>query len=283
MQIHSTPKGKLIPIGGAEKRHETPKTAADMQALDNKLVVLQRVLEEAKGTATRLEVLTTASSIPEVVANEFLCSFQNLGCQSVGVMNIRTRKQALQKEYLSRLEQADALYFSGGNQMKITRAFLDTAFGEIMKKRYYEESDFVIAGTSAGAMMMSSAMIYEGTSKEAMTSGKAKITKGMELLPQSIIDTHFVNRNRLGRLMVGVVEYNDHIGIGLAEDTGVIITAGNYLECIGSGQVSLVDGRELVKEMQNEHNPKPHLHFERMIHHIMTAGQKYDVRGGVFY
>lgn len=281
--MNKIPLGKLIPVGGAERRLEERKTPEQMREPANQLAVLSRVLEEGKGKNTRIEVITTASSIPEVVGNEYICSFESLGCAYVGIMNIRTRKQALQKEYIERLQHADAVYFSGGNQIKITKAFADTPFLELLVERYYNEEGFVIGGTSAGAMAMSSAMIYEGTSKEALMKGKAKITEGLSLLPNSIVDTHFVNRNRTGRLMVGVAEYRNHIGIGLAEDTGVIITQGRFLECIGSGQVCLIDGNELtVSQMQSYDENEP-LHFQRMIHHIMMNGQKFDVQERKFW
>jgi cyanophycinase len=280
--MNKIPLGKLIPVGGAERRLEERKTPQEMLEHVNELTVLARVLAEAKGKNTRIEVVTTASSIPEVVGNEYVCSFESLGCSSVGIMNIRTRKQALQKEYLARVENADVVYFSGGNQIKITKAFADTPLLALLVERYYNDADFVIAGTSAGAMAMSSAMIFEGTSKEALTKGKAKITEGLSLLPNSIIDTHFVNRNRTGRLMVGVAEYRNHIGIGLAEDTAVIITQGRFLECIGSGQVCLIDGNELtISQMQSYDENEP-LHFQRMIHHIMMNGHKFDVQQRVF-
>ena len=280
--MNKIPLGKLIPVGGAEKRLEERKTPQQMLEPANQLAVLARVLAESKGKNTRIEVVTTASSIPEVVGNEYLYSFESLGCTSIGIMNIRTRKQALQKEYLERVEKADVVYFSGGNQIKITRAFANTPLLELLVERYYTDKDFIIAGTSAGAMAMSSAMIFEGTSKEALMKGKAKITEGLSLLSRSIIDTHFVNRNRTGRLMVGVAEYQDHIGIGLAEDTGVIITQGRFLECIGSGQVCLIDGNELTISQMQSYNENEPLHFQRMIHHIMMNGQRFDVKERAF-
>lgn len=277
MATETTPKGKLIAIGGAEKRLETP--TEDRLFAEKELEVLARVLSEMKGSKTRLEVITSASSIPESVAHDYLCSFQGLGCEYVGILNLRNKKDVLKKEYLQRLENADALMVSGGNQSRLTRSYLGTPFYNLMCKRYQEEADFVIAGTSAGAMMMSSAMIYDGTSKDALLRGKANITEGFSLLPQSIVDTHFVNRNRYGRLMVAVAEYPDHIGIGIAEDTGIIIKEGRYLECFGSGQVHLLDGTNLDLHHINPLDEASHvLHFRNMRSHLLTKGARFDIK-----
>lgn len=272
------PKGKLIPIGGAEKRHEDRKTLAEMQEPENQLAVLSRVLQEMKGTKTRLEVITSASSIPHIIGADYFASFQNIGCESVNILDLRTKKDVLKKESLRRLEEADGIMISGGNQARLSRSYLGTPFYDLLVERYYNEPDFVIAGTSAGAMIMSSAMIYDGTSKEALSTGKAKIREGFGLLPKSVIDSHFVNRNRFGRLMAAVAEYSDHIGIGLAEDTGVIITEGRYLECIGSGQVHILDGKDLRIDHINAADESSHLfHFQNMLSHLMTEGDRFDL------
>lgn len=268
----NTPKGKLIAIGGAEKRLQQPGEDT------RELAVLRRVLREMKGEKTRIEVITTASSIPEVIAHEYISSFEGLGCKYVGVLNLRNKKEIVKKENLKRLAQADGLMFSGGNQIRITRSYMGTPFFEELWRRYHEDDTFVIAGTSAGAMMMSSAMIFDGTSKDALMSGKAKITTGTSLQARSIIDTHFVNRNRFGRLMVGVAEYPDHLGIGIAEDTGVIITQGRYLECVGSAQVHLLDGTDLRIEGINPLDEASHaLHFRNMRSHLLVGGDRFDM------
>ncbi|MBX7243358.1 MAG: cyanophycinase [Bacteroidia bacterium] len=274
-----TPKGKLIPIGGAEKRHSRFLGEEDKKSPAFHLEVLSRVVTEIKGENSRIEVITSASSIPEIVGNEYLHSFKNLECEYVGILNLRTKKEVLRKENLRRLEMADALMISGGNQIRLSRSYLGTPFYELLVKRYHEDPEFVIAGTSAGAMIMSDAMIYEGTSKEALLTGKSKITKGFSLLPESLIDSHFVNRNRFGRLMVGVAEYRDFIGIGLAEDTGIIIQEGRYIECIGSGQVHLLDGKNLQIDHINPHDEASHpAHFRNMLSHMLTSGEKFDIQ-----
>lgn len=272
-----TPKGKLIPIGGSEIRSKQAFSSEEMQLAENKLDVLARVVAEIKGKETRIEVLPTASSVPHLVSQDYLNSFQNLGCASVGVMNIRNKKQALLPEYLERIREADALMFSGGNQFKITRAFLGTEMYDLILDRYWNDPTFVIAGTSAGAMMMSDTMIYEGTSKEAMRTGKAKTTQGMNFLPNSVIDSHFVQRNRYGRLMVAVANHPEQIGIGISENTGIILKEGRYIECIGSSQVCIFDGEKLQLPEFGDYNEERLMTFSNMVTHILVEGNRFDL------
>ena len=129
------PKGKLIPIGGAEKRHSESIMPEQLHSEANRLTVLTRVVNEIKGEKSKIEVITSASSIPELVGNEYLHSFRNLGCEYVGVLNLRTKKEVLQKESLRRLENADALMISGGNQIRLSRSYLGTPFYDLLDRK----------------------------------------------------------------------------------------------------------------------------------------------------
>lgn len=135
--------------------------------------------------------------------------------------------------------------FSGGNQMRLSVTDGGTEFLAIMKKRYMEE-DFLIAGTSAGAMAMGKTMIYEGNATRAHLKGEVKITSGLGFIDSIIIDSHFEKRGRFGRLAQAVATNPSSIGIGLGEDTGMLITEGNKMEAIGSGLVVIVDGHEIL-------------------------------------
>jgi cyanophycinase len=135
---------------------------------------------------------------------------------------------------------------SGGNQMRLSTIFGGTEFLREMIKRYKNEDGFLIAGTSAGAMAMSSTMIYEGNATRAHLKGEVKMTSGLGLIDSVIIDSHFEKRGRFGRLAQAVAANPGRIGVGLGEDTGMIITKGNCMEAIGSGLVVIVDGQDIV-------------------------------------
>mgnify|MGYP003435062139 FL=1 len=243
----SSPKGKLIAIGGAEHKGTTLEVDGFQSNNLNffELGILRRVVEEAGGINARIEVITTASMIPYEVGENYLDAFGKIGCTNIGLLHIRTRQDAMNNEFIDRIRNCDAVMFSGGNQLRLSATDGGTEFLSILKKRYKEEN-FVIAGTSAGAMAMSNTMIYEGNAARAHLKGEVKITTGLGFLNNVIIDSHFEKRGRFGRLAQAVAANPGCIGIGLGEDTGMLITEGNKMEGIGSGLVVIVDGHEIL-------------------------------------
>jgi cyanophycinase len=244
MQI---PTGKLIAIGGAEdKGTEVEKGEIHKNNLNFfELGILRRIVEESGGIKKRIEVVTTASMIPFQVGENYLNAFGKIGCVNVDLMNIRTREDLTHPEYLERLKACDCIMFSGGNQMRLTATLGGTNFLKTLCERYWNEQ-IVVAGTSAGAMAMSNTMIYEGNAVRAHLKGEVKITTGLRLIDNIIIDSHFEKRGRFVRLAQAVAGNPACIGIGLGEDTGMIITEGNKMEAIGSGLIVIIDGHEVM-------------------------------------
>jgi cyanophycinase len=244
----SHPKGKLIAIGGAEHKGTEPEIEGFYRNNLNffELGILRRVVEEAGGVDARIEVITTASMIPYEVGENYLNAFGKLGCTNIGLLHIRTRQDAMMEEYVQRIRECDAVMFSGGNQLRLSATDGGTEFLSILKKRYREEENFLIAGTSAGAMAMSNTMIYEGNAARAHLKGEVKITTGLGFVNNVIIDSHFEKRGRFGRLAQAVAANPGCIGVGLGEDTGMLITEGNKMEAIGSGLVIIIDGHEIM-------------------------------------
>lgn len=240
------PKGKLIAIGGAEdKGTDLEKGEIHRNNLNFfELGILRRLAEEAGGTTSRIEVVTTASMIPTEVGANYLNAFGKIGCMNIGLMHIRNRFDASDVDYLERIKTCDAIMFSGGNQMRLTATFGGTEFLRILLDRYHNEA-FVVGGTSAGAMAMSNTMVYEGNATRAHLKGEVKITTGLGFIDDVIIDSHFEKRGRFGRLAQAVASNPSCIGIGLGEDTGMLITEGTKMEAIGSGLVMILDGHEI--------------------------------------
>lgn len=243
----SHPKGKLIAIGGAEdKGTDLEKGEIYRNNLNFfELGILSRFVEEAGGPSARIEVITTASMIPNEVGNNYLDAFGKIACTNIGVIHIRNREDANNPEYIDRIRNCDAVMFSGGNQLRLSATFGGTIFLQIIHDRYQNES-FIIAGTSAGAMAMSNTMIYEGNATRAHLKGEVKITTGLGFMDKVIFDSHFEKRGRFGRLAQAVASNPSCIGIGLGEDTGMLIVDGNKMEAIGSGLVMIVDGHEIL-------------------------------------
>ena len=166
--------------------------------------------------------------------------------------------------------------FSGGNQLRLSSIFGGTEILKIISSRYMNE-DFIIAGTSAGAMAMSNTMIYEGNSARAHIKGEVKITTGLGFMRDVIFDSHFDKRGRFGRLAQAVGANPSCIGVGLGEDTGMLITNGNHMQAIGSGMVVIVDGHDIrhsnIADLP-EGNP---FSIENLKVHFMASGDCYDV------
>ena len=273
------PLGKLIPIGGNEDKgteHE-----ANFVQKNNlnffELQILSRIILETKGKDSYIEVITTASSIPEEVGENYLKAFNKLGCNNVRVMHIGNREDALNNEYIERIKTCDGVLFTGGNQLRLSSIFGGTEILDILHGRYLNEK-FVIAGTSAGGMAMSNTMIYHGSSHEAFMKGDVKITTGLAFIANVIIDSHFVTRGRFGRLVQAVAANPGCIGIGLGEDTGVLITEGNHLEAIGSGLVIIFDGHHIRHSNLADLKEGSPISIEHMIVHVMAKGNIYDLK-----
>ena len=240
-------KGKLIAIGGAEDKG-TDLEKGEIQRNNLNffgLGILRRIVDEAGGPLSRIEVITTASTIPYEVGDNYLNAFGKIGCTDIGLMHIRNRADTANAEYLDRISQCDIVMFSGGNQLRLSSTFGGTVFFQKILDRYRNEENFIIAGTSAGAMAMSNTMIYEGNATRAHLKGEVKITTGLGFMKDVIFDSHFEKRGRFGRLAQAVATNPACIGIGLGEDTGMLITEGNKMEAIGSGCVIVIDGHDV--------------------------------------
>jgi len=241
------PKGKLFAIGGAEDKGVDLEKGEMVRSNLNffELGILRRIVEEAGGNSLRMEVITTASMIPNEVGENYLNAFGKIGCTNIGLLPIRNRADAMKEEYISRIKKCDAIMFSGGNQLRLSTTFGGTEFLEIALNRYMEEKDFVVAGTSAGAMAMSNTMIYEGNASTAHLKSEVKITTGLGFMDDVIFDSHFEKRGRFGRLAQAIASNPSAFGIGLGEDTGMLIREGNIMEAIGSGLVMIIDGHDI--------------------------------------
>jgi cyanophycinase len=278
MATQIIPKGKLIAIGGNEDKgtdgehHKSPYKTLNFFELG----ILKRVVTESRlNLKSSIEVITAASGIPKEIGENYIRAFQKLGCGNVNVMHIKKEEQADKSENIKRIENADVVMFTGGDQTKLAQMILDTKIHKTLQKKYKEES-FVIAGTSAGAMAMSETMIEGGGSAESLLRGQVSINRGLGFAHHLIIDSHFVKRGRFGRLIQSVGENPELLGVGLGEDTGVLITEGSKFEVIGAGLVIIFDGKDL-KHINLDVPLGDPISIENMIVHVLSKGDKYDL------
>ena len=278
------PKGKLISIGGSEDKGTgmDPDFIQKEHHIFFEFGILKRILSEMKGVDSVIEVITTASQIPEEVGENYVQSFGKLGCNNVGLIHIKNREDVLKEEYIERIRKADGVMFTGGNQLRLSVIFGGTDILELITERYQNE-DFLIAGTSAGAMAMSNTMIYHGSSTLALLKGEVKITTGLAFIKDVIIDSHFVTRGRFGRLSQAVASNPGCTGIGLGEDTAVVIRDGNKMEAIGSGLILIFDGHNIRHSNIADLRDGAPISIENMVVHVMAKGNFYYLKERKFY
>lgn len=276
------PKGKLVIIGGAVDKGSFTEKNFDQQVEKNlnffETGILKRILMESRhGKESRLEIITTASKVPHEVGPEYAKAFRYLGAGNVDVMHIENREKALDPENVERLRKADIVMFTGGDQLRLTSILGGTEFHDLLLHKYKNE-EFVFAGTSAGAAAASTSMIYQGSAHEALLKGEVKITSGLGLIDDVIIDTHFVQRGRIGRLFQAVVGNPKVLGIGLGEDTGLLITKGHEMEGIGSGLIILVDGRHIKDTNLTQVELGQPISIKNLVVHVMGMNDQYDLK-----
>lgn len=264
-------RGVIVAIGGNEdkgtKRRNlhVPDTVLNFATSG----ILCRTLAELRSDDSPVEIITSASGVPEKAGRNYTRAFKRLGHQNINVMHISNNTEADNPLYLERISSAACIMFAGGDQFKLISALKDTEMAELIRRKYISE-EFVIAGTSAGAMAMPDLMIYPGPEPMNVTEKKVPIYEGLSLIHDVIIDTHFLVRGRFRRLSVAVANNPDHIGIGLEEDTGIIIRRGNKIEAIGSGLVTIMDARNVQKANASVRSGDHEIFIENLLVHVLS-------------
>jgi len=276
------PKGYLVAIGGAEDKG--PGVDEEDQKEVNKndlsfyhLGILKSIVELVKQIdAPVIEIVTTASSLPEDLYSIYKHSFKKLGCHTINHLDITSREEADSKKTIQRVEKCNCLLFTGGDQLRLCSILGGTAMLNLLKNRYQNDK-IVIAGTSAGAAAMSNTMISGGNSERAYMKGEVKLSIGFGLLNNVIIDTHFDKRGRFGRLAQAIAAQPGAIGLGLGEDTGVIIEKGKMFKAIGSSSVVVVEGSNVSFTNIADIKDGMPISVGNLIVNIMAHSDTYDL------
>lgn len=255
------PLGALVAVGGNEDKEKD-------------LHILRTIASLPPGGTKVVEVIPTASSIPKEVSEAYIHAFTRIGIPQVNVMHIDRRTDANAPETIARVKAADVLFFTGGDQLRITSLLGGSQALRAIREHYANGG--VVAGTSAGAACMSATMIFEGDPSGSMHKGNVQMVPGLGLLKAGVIDTHFIQRGRLSRLIEVVVSNPGMIGIGLSEDTGIIVR-GPMLHVIGKGVVVIVDGHRLGHSNISDIDMRGAIAAEHLIVHTLVNGYKYDL------
>jgi len=221
------PKGKLLIIGGKEDRDGTD---VEMKRRNKEFIPHEILKLLLKNKTDRIEVITTASSEPESMRETYTKTFEEIGYTNFGFIHC-TDKAA--DEDIQKIWESKAVFFTGGDQKRICDEIRNTEICDVLMEKYLSEKDFIIAGTSAGAMCMPEIIISEAEEDEAMLENDIKISSGLGFLSHCIVDTHFIHRGRFGRLAHAVMLHRKCFGIGLGEDTALLIEEGKNAICKG--------------------------------------------------
>lgn len=270
------PKGKLLIVGGKEDRDGTKVEIKYKNENFSPHEILKLLTKNAED---RIEVITTASSEPESMRDTYTKTFQEIGYTNFGFIHF-TDKAA--DDDLQRLKNSKAVFFTGGDQNRISSEIKDTVITDILMEKYLNEDDFVIAGTSAGAMCMPEIIICEAEEGEAILENDIKLAPGLGFLSRCIVDTHFVHRGRFGRLAHAVMIHRECFGIGLGEDTALLIKEGKRAICKGSGMVIGIGARNLGKTNVDTVTEGHPVYGENITVHIITDGCSIDLESGKF-
>ena len=254
-------RGWIVPIGGAEDRESRRR-------------ILKRFVQLCGGRDAGIVVVPTASRLADTGAR-YQDLFNRLEAGSVSIIDFATREDGEREDYLKTLQAADGVFFTGGNQLRITTILGGTTAAKLIRAR--NANGMHVAGTSAGASILSEHMIAFGKEGSSPRAGSVRLAPGLGLTNRFIIDQHFRQRDRLGRL-VAALAYNPFaIGIGLDEDTAAFIGPDNTLEVEGSGALTVVDAGDLEFSSMAEAGVNQAVCLLGLTVHLLTAGATYNL------
>jgi len=260
-------RGRLIAIGGNEDK-------------TGERAVLKRVVHEIGKADYKVAIITTASEEPEQCGKDYQQIFKQLGASKVEILNVTTRMQANDRTFAQTIEDADLLFLTGGDQLRLTTIIGGSGLFEALHNRL--EAGALIAGTSAGAAVFSDTMIYEGQSEDGLFKGSVLTTSGFSFVKKIIFDTHFMARGRIGRLVQIVTTNPTCIGVGIGEDSGVVLRGDGEAEIIGTGQVIIVDGSDIDHSNIMDIQPGGPIAVENVRIHSLVNGYGYNFKNRRF-
>jgi cyanophycinase len=254
-------RGWIIPIGGAENK-------------ENDRHILERFVRVSGGAAADLVVIPTASRMHET-GPRYEQVFRDIGARRVTVMDFDTRRDCQERGRLERLEQASGIFFTGGNQLRVTTLLGGTPVAQLI--RACNARGVTVGGTSAGASILSEHMIASGDEGGALVAGSVRLAPGLGLTNRYIIDQHFRERDRLGRLLTALAYNPFAVGIGLDEDTAAFIAPDDHLEVVGTGGVTVVDAAEVTYSSIDQAEDGQPVCMLGLKVHLLVAGASFDL------
>ena len=254
--------GHLLIIGGAEDKLRQRQ-------------ILSRFVSLAGGADARVAIVSTASSLGDEATELYVSLFRQLGIPDVRGLRPLTRDDANQPSAVEAIDDATGIFMTGGNQLRLSSVVGGTALGRAIIDRHRHGS--IVAGTSAGASAISTHMVAFGTSGTTPKQRMTQMSAGLGLLADVIIDQHFEQRNRIGRLLALVAQSPALLGMGIDEDTAALVSPAGVLEVIGKGSVTIIDPAHLQTDAYEVKRHRPMM-VSGVILHSLPSGYRYDLR-----
>ena len=256
------PSGSLLIIGGHEDKV-------------GECLILRQFIDMAGGRNSRIVVIATATGQPRIVGNEYRQLFSSQGAAAVTIMAVADRETANQKEQAEVIKQATGIFFTGGDQLRFTSILGGSAVDAAIRAAFRQGA--VIAGTSAGAAVMSETMIVTGNSSDTPKKSSLIMAQGMGFLTEGVVDQHFAQRGRINRLLEAVAQNPHVLGIGIDEDTALVVGPDRLCRVIGSQTVTIIDGKSIIYSNISESNRYQPLAISNVLLHILPAGFGFDL------
>ncbi|MGH8002150.1 MAG: cyanophycinase [Brasilonema sp.] len=260
--VASEIRRQLVIIGGAEDKE------ADCH-------ILREFIRRAGSTKARLVIMTAATELPREVGENYIKVFERLGAEDIRIVDTETREDASSSTALEAVNKATGIFFTGGDQARITNVLKDTELDAAIHKRFSE--GIVIGGTSAGAAVMPDVMIVEGDSETNPRMEIVQLGPGLAFLPGVVIDQHFSQRGRLGRLVAALAQQPVVLGFGIDENTAMVVTDSEF-EVIGEGCITVVDYSEVMHSNVDDILKDEPLAVCGARLHILPHGYKFDLK-----
>lgn len=263
--VENPNRGFIVPIGGAEEKYRDP-------------AILREFVERCGGKKARIAIIPTASRLEET-GRKYVELFEELGVREATNLPFKTRQDCDRDDWLKVLRSADGVFLTGGNQLKLSTTLGGTKVGRTLRER--NAAGMHIAGTSAGAAYLSEHMIAYGDEGSSPRADMVQMAPGLGLTNTVLVDQHFRQRDRLGRLLTALAYNPFAIGVGLDEDTAAFITPEDTLEVVGTGAITIVDPSQLSyssMDSAKRHDPVCLINVRL---HILIGGGRFNTQSRI--
>lgn len=256
-------KNAILVIGGAEDKVHGKE-------------ILRTFFQRSGGSDARIGIVPCASREPSLIGERYYRLFSDMGAKEIKVLDVRERSNADDSAYRDFVEDCTGIFLTGGDQLRLCGLLADTPLMNRIVERA-QTREISLAGTSAGAAVMGHHMISGGSSAECPNRALVDMAKGLDIIPNVLIDQHFYNRNRLARLLSAIASHPELLGIGIDEDTCAVFESDGFIQAIGKGSITIVDAREMSYSNQDRVHGSEPLSMHNLKLHILAYGDRYDL------